>query len=162
MLDLQPGHVVAAALGAVMAAVLLIPFRRSLARERRCWPQIGAAAVAVVILLPVVLVLFEQTQHFRARGLKEVGSAAFEEPPMSEAAARAVRSALRPGDSWAIVTFRGRCSGEDVYPFYWLAFRLVPNPPDCADPDVELYLRVDPSRGPTIVAQGPEFSVVRS
>lgn len=161
MIDPHPGLVVAGALGVVLAFVVLRSVLSEHAPDRARWPEVGAAAIAVALLLPLTLILFEQTQHFRARNLKEVGSAAFEDPPMPESAAHAIREALRPGERWATVTPLGRCADVDLYAFYWLAFRLVPNAPDCENPDVELFLSVDPPREATIIERGEGFAVVR-
>jgi hypothetical protein len=161
VIDPDPGLAVAGALGVVLAFVVLRSVLSELAPDRARWPHVGAAAIAVTLLVPVMLILFEQTQHFRARDLTEVGSAAFEEPPMSEEAARAVREALGPGDTWATVTPLGRCADIDLYAFYWLAFRLVPNAPDCESADVELYLSVDPPRDATVIDRGRDFAVLR-
>jgi hypothetical protein len=157
----HPGLVVAGLLGLLLSIVVLHPVLREIVNEKTRWAQLGAAMTALALLIPVVHVIFDQTQHFRAKGLTEVGSAAFKEPPMSEAAARAIRDALRPGESWATVTRFGLCGDIDLYAFYWLAFRLVPNPPDCKDPDVELFLRIDPPVDAVIIARGPDYAVVR-
>jgi hypothetical protein len=161
MIDVRPGLVLAGVLGLVVAAIALLPVLRGLGRHRGVWPQLGAAAITLALLLPVVLLILDQTQHFRARGLTEVGSAAFEEPPMSESAALAMRDALEPGNSWAVVTEFGRCADIHLYAFYWLAFRLVPVAPDCVDPDVELYLEIEPPRDAVVIDRGPDFWVVR-
>jgi hypothetical protein len=49
----------------------------------------------------------------------------------------------------------------DLYLFYWLAFRLVPNSPDCTDPDVEIYWKIAPPPNADVVERGPDFTVVR-
>jgi hypothetical protein len=161
MIDPHPGLFVAGAVGVVLAFVVFRSVLSELAPDPARWPSGGAAAVAVALLVPVTLILFEQTQYFRARDLTEVGSAAFEEPPMSEAAAGAIREALQPGDTWAAVTPHGRCADVDLYAFYWLAFRLVPNLPDCKGANVELFLSVDPPRDAAIIERGRDFAVVR-
>jgi hypothetical protein len=160
-INLHLGVVVAGLFGLILAAVVLRPVLRGIVQERVWWAPVGAAGIALTLLVPVVVVIFEQTRHFRANGLTEVGSAAFKDPPMSEAAARGIRDALRPGESWATVTQFGHCGDVDLYAFYWLAFRLVPNPPDCKNPDVELFLRIDPPVGAVIVDRGPDYAVVR-
>lgn len=162
VIDFQLRHAVAGLLGVLVAAVVLQPFLRGIFRAKTAWVQVGTAAVALSLLIPVVLVLWDQTQHFRARGLTEVGSPAFQEPPMSEAAARAIRNALRPGESWATTTSLGRCRDIDIDAFYWLAFRLIRNIPNCTNPDVELYLRgLEPPPGATIIERGKDYAVVR-
>ena len=160
MIDFQVRHALAGLFGLLAAALVLQPFLRGMVRTT-LWVQVGAVAAALSLLLPVVVVLFDQTQHFRARGLTEVGSPAFGEPPMSEAAVRAIRDVLRPGESWATTTSLGRCADIDVFAFYWLAFRLIHNVPDCTHPDVELYLRLSPPPGVTIVDRGDGYAVVR-
>jgi hypothetical protein len=161
VIDPHPALVVAGVVGVLLAFVVLRSFLSELAPDRARWPHVVTAAVAVALLVPVVLILLEQTQYFQAHDLEEVGSAAFDEPPMSEAAARAIREALQPGDTWATVTPLGRCADVDLYAFYWLAFRLVPNAPDCQGADVELFLMVDPPRDARILARGRDFAVVR-
>jgi hypothetical protein len=161
VIPFHPGLVVAGVSGLLVAVVVLRPLLRTAVSDRRWWAPVAAAGTALTLLFPVVLLIFDQTRHFRARGLTEVGSAAFKEPPMSEEAARAFRAVLRPGESWATTTPLGRCADIDLYAFYWMAFRLVPNPPDCVDPDVELYLRRDPPGGAAIITQGDGFAVVR-
>jgi hypothetical protein len=155
------GLVVAGVLGLLVTIIVLRPVVRAIMTERAWWVQIGAAGGALTLLLPVVAVLFAQTQHFRARHLTEVGSPAFREPPMSEDAVRAIRKVLRPGESWATVTRFGHCADIDVYAFYWLAFRLVPSPPDCAKPDVELYLKRVPPPDAVIIDRGQNYWLVR-
>ena len=144
-----------------MATVVLRPVLRAILPENAWWAQVAAAGSALTLLIPVVLLIFDQTQHFRARGLTEVGSAAFKEPPMSETAARALRNALRPEESWATTTSLGRCADVDVYAFHWMAFRLVPNPPDCTNPDVELFLRLAPPQDAVIIERGQDYAIVR-
>jgi hypothetical protein len=161
LIQFHPGLAVASLLGLVLSIIVLRPVLREIVTERAWWVQLVGAGSALTLLIPIVLVIFDQTQHFRAKGLTEVGSAAFKEPPMSEAAARAIRNSLRPGESWATVTPLGRCADIDLYAFYWLAFRLVPNPPDCKNPDVELYLRIDPPRNAVVVGRGQDYWVVR-
>jgi hypothetical protein len=158
---LQVGLVVAGLLGLLVSVIVLRPVLRAIMTERAWWVQIGAAGTALTLLLPVVFVIFAQTQHFRAMQLTEVGSAAFQDPPMSEAAVRAIRKVLRPGESWATVTRFGHCADIDVYALYWLAFRLVPNPPDCAKPDIELYLRLAPPPDAMIIDRGQDYWLVR-
>jgi hypothetical protein len=155
------GLIVAGVLGLLVSIIVLRPLFRVLTSERAWWVEIAAAATALTLLMPVVVVIAEQTQHFRALQLTDVGSPAFGDPPMSEAAVRATRSALRPGESWATVTRLGPCADIDVYALYWLAFRLVPNPPDCDRPDVELYLRRAPPPGAVIIDRGQDYWVVR-
>jgi len=157
----HPGLVVAGLLGLLLSIVVLQPVLREISNERTRWAQLGAAGIALALLIPVVHVIFDQTQHFRARGLTEVGSAAFKDPPMSEAAFRAIRNALRPGESWATVTRLGTCADIDIDAFYWLAFRLVPSQPDCVSPDVELFLKIEPPRGAVIIDRGQDYAVVR-
>lgn len=157
----QSGLVVAGVLGLLVSLIVLRPLFRVRTTQRAWWVEIGAAGTALTLLLPVGVLIFEQTQHFRALQLTDVGSPAFGDPPMSEAAVRATRSALRPGESWATVTRLGPCADIDVYALYWLAFRLVPNPPDCARPDVELYLRLAPPPGAVIIDRGQDYWVVR-
>jgi hypothetical protein len=161
VIDFHPRLAVAGLFGLVLAIIVLRPVVRRIVPDRAWWVQMGAAGIALSLLMPVVLVIFDQTQHFRSNGLTEVGSAAFKDPPMSEAAAHAIQDALRPGESWATVTRLGRCADIDLYAFYWLAFRLVPNPPDCKNPDVELFLRLAPPRDAVIIARGQDYSVVR-
>jgi hypothetical protein len=161
VIDFHPRLAVAGVLGVLLAAVVLRPVLRGLLPAKVWWAQVGAAAAALSLLIPVVLLLLDQTQYFRARGLTEVGSPAFTEPPMSEAAVRAIRHVLRPGESWASTTLLGRCADIDVYGFYWLAFRLVPNPPDCKKPDVELFFRDAPPPGAKIIERGQDYAVVR-
>lgn len=157
----QSGLVVAGVLGLIVSVIVLRPLFRALATQRARLVEIGAAGTALTLLLPVVVLIFAQTQHFRALQLTDVGSPAFGDPPMSEAAVRAIRRVLRPGESWATVTRLGPCADIDVYALYWLAFRLVPNPPDCARPDVELYLRLAPPPGAVIIDRGQDYWVVR-
>jgi len=161
VIPFHPGLVAAAAFGLLLAFGVLRPALGEMVRERRWWAPAAAAAVSITLLPPVLFLLHQQTQHFRARGLSEVGAPAFKEPPMSEEAALAFRQALRPGESWATTTSLGRCADIDLYAFYWMAFRLVPNPPDCVRPDVELFLRMDPPDGAAIVRRGQEYAVVR-
>lgn len=156
-----PGLLVAGAFGLAVCLVVLRPILRGIAPGGAWWVQVAAAGVALALFIPAVFLVLDQTQYFRARGLSEVGSAAFEEPPVSEAAALAIRHAVGHGESWASVTVLGRCADVDLYAFYWLAFRLVPNPPDCDHPDVELYWKVEPPRDSVIIARGPNYWVVR-
>lgn len=156
-----PGLAVAGALGILVAIVVLQPLQRGIDSNGSSWVPKGTAGIALILLMPVVFLLFEQTQYFRVRELTEVGSAAFKEPPMSEAAALAIRQSLRSEESWATVTALGRCADVDLYGFYWLAFRLVPNPPNCDHPDVELYWKVEPPRDVVILARGQDYWVVR-
>ena len=91
-----------------------------------------------------------------------MGSPAFEEPPMSEAAVRAIRNVLRPGKSWSTTTSLGRCADIDVSAFYWLAFRLIENTPDCKNPDVELSFRAGiHHRAYRSSSAGKDYAVVR-
>jgi hypothetical protein len=157
----QVGLVGASLLGLLVSIIVLRPVARAIMSGPAGWVQLGAAGTALTLLLPVVVAIFEQTRYFRARHLTEVGAPAFREPPMSEDAVRAIRATLRPGESWATVTRLGHCAGTEIYAFYWLAFRLVPSPPDCAKPDVELYLRRVPPPGSVVVARGKDYWVVR-
>lgn len=159
--ELKPWLAAAGVLGALLSLLLLRPILPEIVKERVWWAQMGAAAAALILLPPVILVLFNQTRHFRIRGLTEVGSAAFQDPPMPEAAAQAIRRILRPGETWATVTRLGHCADIHVAAFYWLAFRLVPNQPDCVNADVELYLWMSPPPGARIVDRGKDFWVVR-
>jgi hypothetical protein len=161
VISFHPGLVVAGLFGLLVSVIVLRPVFREIRAEKAWWAQLGTAGTALALLIPVVVVIYDQTQHFRARGLTEVGSAAFKEPPMSEAAVRAIRRALRPGESWATVTRLGPCADVDLDAFYWLAFRLVPNPPDCVNPDVELFLKIEPPQGAPIIERGLDYSVVR-
>ena len=161
LVPFQGALVGAGCLGLLVGILVLRPLLRRVMTERGWWAQIGAAATSVTLLFPVVATLFAQTEHFRTRQLTEVGSPAFREPPMSEDAFRAIRGALHPGESWATVTRLGHCADIDLVAFYWLAFRLVPNPPDCAAPDVELYLKRSPPPGSVVVARGKDYWVVR-
>jgi hypothetical protein len=161
VIDFQVRHAVAGLFGLLLAAIALRPRLRESVRVKASAVQLGAAAIALSLVMPVVVVIFDQTQHFRARGLTEVGSPAFEEPPMSEAAVRAIRNVLRPGESWATTTSLGRCADIDVTAFYWLAFRLIQNVPNCKEPDVELYLRLEPPPGVSILERGEDYAVVR-
>jgi len=156
-----PELAVAALFGLLVAFGVLRPALAAIVRERRWWAPVTTAAVSITLLPGVLLLLYQQTQHFRARGLSEVGAPAFGEPPMSEEAALAFRNVLRPGDSWATTTPLGRCADIDLYAFYWMAFRVVPNRPDCVSPDVELFLRMDPPDGAVIVRRGEGYAVVR-
>ena len=112
MIDFELRHAVAGLFGLLSLAMVLQPLLRGIVSNESFWVQVGAAAVALSLLIPVVVVIFDQTQHFRARGLTEVGSPAFEEPPMSEAAVRAIRNVLRPGESWATTTSLGPLRGH--------------------------------------------------
>jgi hypothetical protein len=156
-----PGLVVAAVGGLLVAAFALRPILRGITPTRASWVQLAAVGVALVLLVPTAVLIFDQTQYFRARDLTEVGSAAFEEPPVPETVARSLEDAIRPRESWASVTKLGRCADVDLYLFYWLAFRLAPDLPDCAHPDVELFWKVPPPRGATIIARGDDYAVVR-
>jgi hypothetical protein len=161
VIDFEVRHMIAGLCSLLVAAIVLQPLLRGIVRAKVLAVQVAAAAVALSLLIPVLVVIFDQTQHFRARGLTEVGSPAFDEPPMSEAAVRAIRNVLRPGESWATTTTIGRCADIDVFAFYWLAFRLIENIPDCKNPDVELYLRLDPPPGVSILERGKDYAVVR-
>ncbi len=161
LIDLLPRLAVAGAVGAFVSVFALRPVVRGSLSSPGRLVQVAAVGVALTMLLPATLLVFEQTRDFRARGLTEVGSAAFGEPPMSEAGARALEAALHPGESWASVTRLGRCADVDLYLFYWLAFRLVPNSPDCADPDVEIYWKIAPPANADVVERGLDFTVVR-
>lgn len=160
LIDLLPELAVAGLIGAGLAAFVLRPVFDRIRSARAWWVQLAAAAAGVALVLPATVLIFEQTRYFTARGLTEVGSAAFEEPPMSETGARALEDALRPGETWASVTRLGRCADVDLYLFYWLAFRLIPNPPDCARPDVEVFWKVAPPPGAEIVARGSDYAIV--
>jgi hypothetical protein len=157
-----PVLAVAGLLGLGVAIVILRPRSLTSARSRAAWVQIASAGLALSLAFPVVVLLFEQTWYFHVRGLTEVGAAAFEEPPLSEPAVRAIRLELRPGDTWATVTKLGRCADVDAYAFFWLAFLLVRNIPDCVHPDVELYWKTPPPPDATIVTHGPQYWVVRT
>jgi hypothetical protein len=161
LIDLLPRLAVAGAVGAFVALVTLRPVVRASLSPPALLVQVVAAGVAVTMLLPATLLVFEQTRNFQARGLTEVGSAAFGEPPMSEAGARALKAALHPNETWASITRLGRCADVDLYLFYWLAFRLVPNSPDCADPDVEIYWKIAPPADADVIERGRDFTVVR-
>jgi hypothetical protein len=161
LIDLLPRLAVAGAVGALVAVFALRPFVRDSLSPPGRLVQVAAAGVALTMLLPATFLVFEQTRHFRARGLTEVGSTAFGEPPISEAGARALEAVLHPGESWASVTRLGRCVDVDLYLFYWLAFRLVPNSPDCANPDVEVYWKIAPPVDADVVVRGRDFTVVR-
>ena len=154
---IDPAIFLAVPLGLLLAFIVLRPVW-SVARQARL--DVVAAAVAVVLLLPVVLQLVEQTSYLRKRGLTEVGSMAFEEPPLSEAAVGAARGALNAGESWTIVTPKGRCT-DDNYAFYWLAFRLLPNMPDCNAPAVTVFWQVEPPAGVEVAARGDGFWISR-
>lgn len=93
---------------------------------------------------------------------------------LTESFVAAARAALAPGESWELITPVGRCHGRDglppgngsprvryVGPYFWLAFRLMPNPADCSDPDVLLYWRVAPPPGSSIVALDADFAIAR-
>ncbi len=161
MIDVPSWRVVASVIGLGLAVSVLLSVVRDVARRRGLWVQVGTAGVSIALLPPVMFVLLAQTRDFRAKGLTEVGSAAFKDPPMTEDAAHAIRRALHPGESWATVTQYGRCGDVDLYAFYWLAFRLVPNPPDCTNPDFELFLRIDPPTDAVIVDRGRDYALVR-
>jgi hypothetical protein len=156
-----PGLSVAGVTGLLVAVFVIRPILPDIGRGRPRWVAAAAAGVALTLLLPTALLIFDQTRYFHARGLTEVGSAAFEEPPIPESVARSFEDALQPGDSWASVTTLGRCADVDLYLFYWLAFRSVPNAPDCANPDVALYWKTPPPRNATIVDRGRDYAVVR-
>lgn len=157
-IDLGARHVIAALVGLAVALLVLRPWLRP-AELRRGWPQAGAAAAAIVLLVPVLVVLVDHTRFFVERDMREVGSPAFGEPIVSEEAAEATRAALRPGDTWAYTTEGGPCT--ELHGYYWLMFRFVPNEPDCDDPDVELFWQREPPSGAEVVADGEAFAVVR-
>jgi hypothetical protein len=161
LIEIHPALIVTGVFGLLLAICVLQPVARLTIQKSVLWVQLATTGISLTLLMPVVLVIFEQTQHFRANGLTEVGSAAFKAPPMSEAAVQAIRNVLRPGESWATVTQFGRCGDIDLYAFYWLAFRLIPNPPDCKHPDVELFLRLQPPVDAHVVDHGQDYWVVR-
>jgi hypothetical protein len=152
-------HVVAGIIGLALAWLVLRPplSRAELAGR---WPQLMAAGAAIAVLCPVLVVLYDHTMFFVARGMREVGAPAFEEPPVSEQAAVAVRAVMQPGETWAFTTPEGRCPTWDRA-YYWLAFRYVPHQPDCEQPDVELFWKHPAPPGASVVRSGPEYEVVR-
>jgi hypothetical protein len=127
---------------------------------RRHWAPTATLGVAVMLLVPTLAVLVDQTRHFVAWDLQDAGSATFRPPPMSEQAVEAIQQALGAGDTWAVVTPQGRCA-DNVYAYYWLSFRLVPNVPDCDDPDLTLLWEVPPAPTATRIVAGESFAVVR-
>lgn len=158
LVDFDLRHVVGGILGVAVAWAVLGPLLgRQLPREH--WPQLVAAGMAIVIVVPVLVVLVDHTRFFAERGMREVGAPAFQEPVVSEAAAVATREVLQPGDTWAYTTAGGRCT--ELQGYYVLAFRFVPNEPDCDDPDVELFWQQHPPPGAAVVVRGDEFAVVR-
>ena len=79
--------------------------------------------------------------------------------PFPERLVVAARRELKPGEAWSLHTARGACVRAE--PFYWLAFRLMPNTADCSEPDVEIYWGVDPPGGSRVVRTGRAFAMVR-
>lgn len=156
--DFGAGHFVAGVVGLVVAwMVLRPPLRRSALAGR--WPQVVAAGVAITVLFPVLVVLVDHTRFFVERGMAEVGSPAFEEPPVSEEAAVQTREVFQPGDTWALTIDGGRCA--DIGGNYWLAFRYVPHEQDCVEPDVELFWKERPPPGAPVARSGDDYAVVR-
>jgi hypothetical protein len=151
--------VVAALVGAGVGFAVLRPTRTGLARMTLA-PALIPAGVSVVLACVMVVSLGYQTRFFQQRDLHEVGTGQRRTAPMPEAAVDAARARLRPGETWALTTRDGRCA-EDSYRYLWLAFRLYPNPPDCAAPQVEVLVGVTPPVDASIVAAGAGWTVVR-
>jgi hypothetical protein len=151
--------VVAAVVGAGAAVAVLRSTRTGLARVTLA-PALVPAGMSIVLACVMVVSLGYQTRFFDQQGMHEVGTGQRRTAPMPEATVAAVRARLRPGETWALTTPDGRCAA-DSYRYFWLAFRLYPNPPDCTAPQVEVLVGVTPPAGATIVAAGAGWTVVR-
>ena len=53
MIDISPRLVLAGVIGLVVALIAVMPVLRRHGRHRAVWPQLGAAVVALALLLPV-------------------------------------------------------------------------------------------------------------
>lgn len=151
--------VVAAVVGAGAALAVLRPTRTGLARMTLA-PALISAGVSVVLACVILVSLGYQTRFFQQRDLHEVGTGQRRTAPMPEATVAAARARLRPGETWALTTPDGRCA-EDSYRYFWLAFRLYPNQPDCTAPQVEVLVGVTPPADAGIVSAGAGWTVVR-
>lgn len=139
-----------------------------------------AAALAVAVPMSVLSAVrevqerTEETIELAEQEQSEVRSAAGVRPRLTEPFVSAARSTLAPGESWELITADGGCRGPDgmlpgnnspriryANPFFWLAFRLLPNPTDCTDPDLVFYWNTPPPEGSDVVADGRHFAVVR-
>jgi hypothetical protein len=144
------------------AGVLWAVFGRHLLRAARGprAPALFAASASILFALAIVVSLGFQTLFFVRHDLREVGTAQRRVPVMPEAAVTAVRTTLHEDDRWALVTPLGRCE-NDQYRYFWLAFRLLPNIPDCRSPDVEVFFRVPAPVDSKVTSAGTNWEIVR-
>lgn len=118
------------------------------------------ASSAIVLALAMVVSLGYQTHFFVRHDLREVGTASQRLPVMPEALVTAARNVLKDSDRWALVTPAGRCE-DDLYRYFWLAFRLLPNIPDCRSPDLEIFFGVPAPAHIRVVNAGSGWVIVR-
>jgi hypothetical protein len=151
-----------AVVGLVGASVIWALLGREFLQEIRgaMIPAFFAASVSIALALTMVMSLGYQTRFFVRHDLREVGTASQRVPVMPETLVTAVRAILRENDKWALTTPVGRCE-KDQYRYFWLAFRLLPNIPDCASPDIEIFFRTPgPTDGKLLKAES-DWAIVR-
>jgi hypothetical protein len=143
---------------AIVAALVVWPLRTQ--GGRPVLIGIVAAAAAITLLGPTLAIEVSETLRFVRLGLADAGVPRNVAPPLSEQLVGAMRQELAVGERWAVVTPTGYCQ-EDELAYQWLAFRLHPAPPGCADPDVTVYAGVRPPSDAVVVRQGADGAVVR-
>jgi hypothetical protein len=155
----RAAYVVVALIG---AGVVRAVFGRHLLRAARGprAPALFAASTSIFFALAIVVSLGFQTLFFVRHDLRELGTASKRVPVMPEAAVTAARASLGEDDQWALVTPLGRCE-DDQYRHFWLAFRLLPNIPNCRSPDVEVFFGVPAPLESDVTSAGTNWEIVR-
>jgi hypothetical protein len=151
-----------AIVGCIGACVVWAVFGRTLisGSRTRLAPALFAASTSIVLGLAMVMSLGYQTSFFLTNDLREVGTAQQRVPVMPEAAVNAARGILDDNDTWSLSTPLGRC-GADEYRFFWLAFRLFPNIPDCRSADIQIFFAVSAPSDRKVVNAGDGWQIVR-
>jgi hypothetical protein len=152
-------YIVVALIGACVVWAVLRGELLGAARDPLA-PAFVAAAASIVFALAMVVSVGYQTAFFVRHGMREVGTAGERLPVMPESLVTAVRAVLVEHDRWALVTPSGRCE-EDQYRYFWLAFRLLPNIPDCQSPNIEIFFRVPPVPNGRTIRADAEWEIVR-
>jgi hypothetical protein len=152
-------YVVVALIGPSVAWAL---FGRNLLRAPRdaLGPAFLVASASIIFALAIVVSLGYQTRFFVRHGLREAGTAGGRVPVMPETAVMAARITMQESDRWALVTPLGRCE-DDQYHYFWLAFRLLPNIPDCRSPDIEVFFGVSAPADTEVIRAGTNWEIVR-
>jgi hypothetical protein len=152
-------YIIVALIGACVVWAVL---RRELLGAARdpLAPAVVAAAASIVFALAMVVSIGYQTAFFVRHGMREVGTASQRLPVMPEPLVTTARAVLHEHDRWALITPSGRCE-DDQYRYFWLAFRLLPNIPDCHSPNIEIFFRVPPPTNRSVVRTDAEWEIVR-